>query len=227
MSIRALVDNKFIRRYLIIGLGGLAFMAWGAYDAFVTGPFRMEMSRAFEEIKEEPDYEDKWLALYEKNEDRGWTRSKPTEKPGTIQGFLYFNYFVAAAGALLGIFFLLKFLKTRGTWMESTEDGITTSWGKSLKFDQITKINKKKWSKKGIAKVHFTDESGAEQQMVFDDFKYDRSNMSELMSMCEKGLKRDQIIDGKTEAEIAVDKAEEEKKKAAEKAAEEAEEAEA
>ena len=57
MSIRALVDNKFIRRFLIIGLGGFAFMAWGAYDAFVAGPFRMEMSQAFEKIKEDKDYD--------------------------------------------------------------------------------------------------------------------------------------------------------------------------
>lgn len=224
MSIRALVDNKFIRRFLIIGLGGFAFMAWGAYDAFVAGPFRMEMSQAFEKIKEDKDYEEQWLALYEKNKDRGWTRSKPTEDPETIKGFLWFNYFVTAAGALLGVFFLLKFFKTRGTWMESTDDGVTTSWGKSLKFDQITKIDKKKWAKKGIANVHFTDESGAVRQMVFDDFKYDRASMAKLMSMCEKGLEREQIVNGKTEVEIAAEKAEEEKKKAAEKAAEEAEE---
>ena len=227
MSIRATVDNKFIRRYLIIGLGGLAFMAWGAYDAFVKGPFQMEMSRAFQEIKDKPDYEEQWLALYEKNQDRGWTRSKPTEDPKTIQGFLWFNYFVTGAGALLGAFFLLKYLRTKGTWMESTGDGINTSWGESLKFDQVTKINKKKWAKKGIANVHFTDESGAERSMVFDDFKYDRAQMSELMAMCEKGLDREQILHGKSEAEIAVEKAEEEKRKAEERAAEEAEDAEA
>ena len=48
--------------------------------------------------------------------------------------------------------------------------------------------------------------------------------MAKLMSMCEKGLEREQIVNGKTEVEIAAEKAEEEKKKAAEKAAEEAEE---
>ena len=218
MSVRADVDNKFIRRYLIIAIGGLAFMLWGAYDSFVTGPRNMEKAQAFAEIKDQPDYEEQWLALAEKN---GWPRAKPTKDPETINGFLYFNYFVTVAGALLFLFFLLKFLKTRGTWMESTDKGISTSWGKSLNFDQITKIDKRKWEKKGIAKVHFTDEVNSEGVMVFDDFKYDRSSMSELMSMCEKGLKRDQIVNGKSEAEIKVAKAEEEKKKAAEAAEDE------
>jgi len=194
MSVRANVDNKFIRRYMIIAIGGLAFMLWGAYDAFVAFPKKLEMAHAFAEIKDQPDYENKWLALYEKNKDKGWTRAKPT---------------------------LMKYFKTKGTWMESTDKGISTSWGKSVDFDQITKIDKRKWEKKGIAKVHFKDEVNTEGVMVFDDFKYDRSTMSELMSMCEKGLKRDQIVNGKSEAEIAIAKAEEEKKKAEEEAEDE------
>ena len=206
---------------MIIAIGGLAFMLWGAYDAFVAFPKKLEMAHAFAEIKDQPDYEDKWLASYEKNKDKGWTRAKPTEDPETLNGFLYFNYFVTAAGALLFLFFLLKYFKTKGTWMESTDKGISTSWGKSLDFDQITKIDKRRWEKKGIAKVHFTDEVNTEGVMVFDDFKYDRSSMSDLMSMCEKGLKPDQIVNGKTEAEIKVAKAEEEKKKAEEEAEDE------
>ena len=39
--------------------------------------------------------------------------------------------------------------------------------------------------------------------MVFDDFKYERAPMAELMSMCEEHLSSEQIVGGPSQAEMA------------------------
>ena len=118
------------------------------------------------------------INLYEDNKDRGWDREKPDNTAHTVEGYMRFNYGIILAGLALMSFFLLKYFRTKGSWMEASENGIQTSWGTSLEFDKISKINKKRWEAKGIAKVAYTDEDGKQRTMVFDDFKYERAPMA-------------------------------------------------
>ena len=89
--------------------------------------------------------------------------------------------------------------------MEADEKSVTTSWGESLQIENITKIDKRKWEKKGIASVHFKNEFGLDKFMVFDDFKYDRDSMGEIMKLAEKNLKPDQIVGGATATKAATE----------------------
>ncbi len=214
MTIRALADSKFIRRYLLIACGGLAFMLWGLYDCLIAKPKALKMAEAYAALADldSTELSKQWGKITEEN---GWPRAKP-EAPEIVRQSIWFNWFVAIAGLILCLFFLLKYLRTKTAWMEATDTGIHTSWGQSLEFGQIRKINKAKWEKKGIARVLYENTEGHQKTMVFDDFKFDRATISQLMSLAENGLNRDQIIGGKTETEIALDRADQEKKKSAE-----------
>ncbi len=208
MTTRATADNKYIRKYIYLSLAGLGFFLWGVYDAIYKFPKQLQMAEAFDPIREDPDAVVEWGRMYERNKELGWDREPPHNSAETVRGYIRFNNFIIIGGIGLMSYFLLKYVRTKGSWMEANETGINTSWGQSLDFDKITKINKRRWKAKGIAKVAYKDARGRSRTMVFDDFKYDQEPMSELMTMCEQGLTRDQIVGGKSQAEIAAGKIE-------------------
>lgn len=205
MSIRANVDNKFIRRFLYIAVGCFLFMLWGLYDGLVTSPKELERSLKYLELIEKRDNneitEDQRSKMWgEAAAANNWAVSQP-KTPKDAQNYVYFQWFVFGVGLLLGIFFLFKYLRLLNSWMEADDAGVTTSWGKSLQFQQIKSINKRKWANKGIAKVYYEDAAGAERVMVFDDFKYQRESMGEIMQLAEAGLSDEQIIGGQRQSE--------------------------
>ena len=164
------------------------------------------MAIAFDQIRDQEDAIHQWAILYEQNKDRGWHREKPHDSADTVRGNINFSKGVAVAGIALLSYFLLKYVRTKSSWMESSETGVNTSWGESLDFDKITKINKRRWEAKGIAKVAYEDTTGRRRTMIFDDFKYDREPMGELITMCEQHVSEDQIVGGNSQAQIIADK---------------------
>ena len=71
--------------------------------------------------------------------------------------------------------------------MELTENGIRTSWGQQLEFDQITALNKRLWKDKGIAKIEY-ESNGRKKKMVLDDCKYDRAPTETMLRMVESRI---------------------------------------
>ena len=203
MTIRAVADKKYLRRYLLLSLAGLGICLWAVYDSFYKFPKELEMAIAFDQHRQDPHRGTRWRELYQQNKDRGWTEEMPKNSSDVVRGYIQFNKGVMIFGIGLMSWFLFKYFHTRGSWMESTETGIITSRGYSFEFEKISKINKRKWEDKGIAKVYFEDADGRRSQMTFDDYKYERGPMADLMTRCEKGLSRDQIVGGKSQAEIA------------------------
>lgn len=199
MTVRADVDNKFIRRFLFISIGCFAFMLWGLYDGLVTNPLELERSVAYKKLSEqvksgeitEGEKDDSWKAMVKEN---GWALAKP-KSPEVAQNYVYFQWFVFGLGLLLGLFFLMKYLKLQNSWMEVDDKKVTTSWGESLELNSITAIDKHKWEKKGIAKVSFKDEVGRSKTMIFDDFKYNRESMAEIMKRAEANLKPEKVAE--------------------------------
>ena len=198
MTVRADVDNKFIRRFLFISIGCFLFMLWGLYDGLYTNRIELERSLAYKKLSKQVDSgeiteaekDESWKSMVKEN---GWALAKP-KSPEVAQNYIYFQWFVFGLGLVLGVFFLVKYLRLLNSWMEADEKTVKTSWGDSLQIDSITGIDKRKWENKGIAKVRFTDDSGQPKTMIFDDFKYHRESMGEIMKLAEKNLKPDQII---------------------------------
>ena len=73
-----------------------------------------------------------------------------------------------------------------------------TSWGQEVDFSTVTKLNKRRWKDKGIARVDY-EENGRKRQFVFDDFKFDRAAIGELLQQLESQLPADRIIQATAE----------------------------
>ena len=183
---------------------GIFMALWFAFDGLVTYPTRLEYLVALEELKEkvkEPvELQKRWVELAES---RNWPTERPdsddknsTQLRGDIQG----QYFFGALSLLLGLPALYFYLKSRAQWVEESEDGLLTSWGQKMRFADVTQLNKKKWDNKGIARALYND-SGKQRTFVFDDFKFERKPLGQILRKLEDVLSPEQIVGGISEAE--------------------------
>ena len=119
MTVRADVDKKFIRRFLFIAIGCFVFMLWGLYDGLITNPLELERAKAYKKLSQqvksaeitEGEKDEAWKSMVKEN---GWALAKP-KSPEVAQNYVYFQWFVFAIGLVLGVFFLLKYLKLLNT----------------------------------------------------------------------------------------------------------------
>ncbi len=192
MSIRATADNKFNRRNLLISVVLLAVGAWSAYDGFIAFPKKLKIAEEYATLYD-LDKSERTIKWQEITAEKGWKREVP-KAPQDVQGDILFNYLLFGLCTILGLFFGFKFVRTRGSWLELENNQIRTSWGTSFDLNQIQRIDKIKWSKKGIAKVVYKDTQGLEKTFVIDDFKYERVSAGKILEAAEAGLKPEQIL---------------------------------
>ncbi|MEQ8837607.1 MAG: hypothetical protein RID07_12445, partial [Lacipirellulaceae bacterium] len=89
-------------------------------------------------------------------------------------------------------------VRSLGTWIEGNGSSITSSWGQTVPFDQVTQLDKKKWKNKGIAKVQYTD-NGKKKTFVIDDFKFLREPTGDILRQLEGSIDHGKIVIGKPE----------------------------
>lgn len=211
MTVRANSNSKFLLRFLLIATGLIGFGLWGLYDATFTGPKKMKQAKEYWVESEEASK--KWVPRHTGEEwsqiakENHWEIGEPKTPSGAF-GYSLFNYALVVTCIPLGLFSLFKYLQSNKTWIE--QDGSTFQTSKGVKFDidQIKSIDKRKWAKKGIAKISYTD-AGAEKTYVLDDFKYLREPTDEILYNIEQSLEDEQIVNGVRErspAEVAEDK---------------------
>ena len=210
MTVRADYDPKYFRRFLLISLGCLAFAGWCFYDALVKYPAELERAEVYWKPSNEKG--EKYKAM-ERTEWRQVVRQNqwPTEaphKPNKMKHKIQSQYLFAAICGLIGIPCLFKWFLARGSWVNSDGRQLTTSWGPSFQFEQVRSIDKTRWEKKGITRIHY-QQDGVDKQFVFDDFKFDRETMSQILTEIETHLSDDQITGGDRETVIKARKAEE------------------
>ncbi len=219
MNKRADTEKFFWLKFLVIGLGTLGYGAYAGYDALITGPHKLEVSAAWEPILKnvslsEEQRDQEWVEIATKHD---WSKKRPKEEYTVkhARDFIWFNYGLWAFCWLIALPCLFWCLRTKGTWIESTENGLRNSAGQELTLDQITKIDKAKWDKKGITMVYYKDAQGVENKFLIDDLKYERVATDEIMAWVEENIDTKLIVNGRLETEIAKEKA----KLAAERAA--------
>ncbi|TWT93782.1 hypothetical protein [Stieleria varia] len=198
--IRAEVDHGYFRKFLFVFLGCMAFAGWCLYDALIKYPRALEIAEAYEKIDESVRRE-QWPIL---TKEKGWPKATPQKSAEKISQGIGQQYFMLIICLAMGIPAVLKWMSGQGTWVEGDEATIRNSHGKTVPIDSITKIDKRKWSEKGIAKIHFQDGS-SKKTFVMDDFKYERAAMSQIMAMAEANLSDDQIIGGQRESATEAD----------------------
>lgn len=194
MNVRADANQRFLLRFLIIGLFCFAGMLWFLYDGFIGYPKELVRAKAYKELEvETPEIQsEKWYAMAAA---KGWNNEIP-ESPSHVEQDIVVQFVMAGLFGLAGAGFLFWYLRSKSTWIEMDEKGIHSSWGARIEFDEIQSMNKRRWDKKGIAKL-----IGNENVFVLDDFKYDRPSVDTIIREVESRLNRDQIQHGQTEAE--------------------------
>ena len=94
---------------------------------------------------------------------------------------------MAAVCTPLGLWLLYGVVAARGRWIEADEKQLRSSWGQELNYDQITRLEKKQWKKKGIAKVYYQAED-SDKKFVIDDFKFHRQPTDEILRLLESRI---------------------------------------
>ena len=197
MSVRANFQKSYGWRYLMLA-GGFTFAAlFFAYDGFIGYPRKKVISERYQEIAdlEVSERQKAWRQITEEN---NWSRSVPDKSPEEIADDIRGQYFYGIISLLIAIPPGILYLRTRGSWVEPTATGLTTSWGQSLDFSKVIKLDKKKWSNKGIAVATYEDGS-VTRRFVFDDFKYERQPLGQMLLDLEQVLKPEQIVGGPPE----------------------------
>ncbi|MEO1615165.1 MAG: hypothetical protein AAFV88_04905 [Planctomycetota bacterium] len=187
--IRANVHQPFFRKFLWVFLGCTAFACWCLYDGLVAYPKKLTIAEAYEELPEEGRRE----AWKELAAEKGWPTITPAKTAEDVSHDIGSQFMMVVLCSLVGIPALLMFMSGQGTWVEGDESVIRNSKGKEVPIESITKIDKRKWESKGIAKIHF-EVDGKANKFVLDDFKYDREPMGQLLRFAEADLTEEQLV---------------------------------
>ncbi len=192
MPVTAKISASYLWRLGLIALFCLGFAAWFLYDGTITYPRQRERALKYKELRD-ADRLAEWRGVAT---ERGW----PSDPPGDpkSQADIYSQLVLAAVVAVPGLLFAVFLIRARGRWIEMTETGLRTSWGRQLEFGQITRLDKRKWKSKGIARIRYQD-SGRHRQVVLDDCKYDPDPTTEILRGVESRLDPSQIVGGRAE----------------------------
>lgn len=198
LPIHADWDPKYFRKFILLGLGAMGACLWFLYDGAIGYPKKAEIWHAYEELDEETRGEE-WPKLAREH---GWPELAPDEHDyNKSQEDIFFQYVMAVPAGIASLWFFLLVFMARGTWIEADENGVTSSRGKGFKWSEVTKLDKKKWRSKGIAKVHSQGEGG-KKTFVIDDFKFQREPTGKILRMLENHIPREMIVNGPSEAEV-------------------------
>lgn len=191
MPVTARISSRYLWWLGLIALFCVSFSLWFLYDGMVTYPRQRERGLAREKLKEEGgDWLREWRKLAKT---KGWPVTDPGEPKS--EGEIYSQLVLAALVGLPGLLCAVSFLRVRKRRIEMDETGLRASWGQRLEFDQITRLDKKKWKSKGIAKIHY-EQDGRARRMVLDDWKFDDVATETILREVESRIDVGQIVGG-------------------------------
>jgi len=225
-SLRAEVNPNFKYKFLLIGLIALAVGLYHFIDPIFNYPAMRPASEAYATLKQQLEGNDgelqrQWDVMAES---KGWPKGTPKYSPAELTTNTIYSYFIGVLFTFIaGIPCLITFLRCLGQWVGVEGDSLVNAKGQKVAFADITKIDKTKWEKKGIAKLMYSD-GGSEKSFVIDDLKFDRETTDKIMELVEDKVGIGKIEGGSSEAEYRTAREEAAREKAERRAAEEAEE---
>ena len=72
----------------------------------------------------------------------------------------------------LAVVLLIHFLNERRKTLRADGESFTTPSGKRVLFESVTKVDKRRWAKQGLAYIHYS-EGGAAKKARLDDLRFD------------------------------------------------------
>ncbi len=95
----------------------------------------------------------------------------------------------------LAAMMVYAWIGTFSRWVAADENGVMSSAGQTAPWASMTKLDKIRWPKKGIAFLHYEDaDKRINQRILLDDFKFDRVATEQIVRAIEAHLKDDQIV---------------------------------
>jgi len=132
----------------------------------------------------------------EKTSNEDWVEDYPGEPKNE---YAIDQQFYMVAGIFpFALFFIFRFFRNRGRWVEATDEGIVASWGQSVRFSQIDEFDKKRWDKKGIAKIRYSADD-KRRTFVLDDCNFEHLPIRAMVRLVESNIRADQIVGGDPE----------------------------
>lgn len=183
MTVKASMVMGYRIRLLIIGLMLLLFAIWCAYDGFLVYPAQRDLYNTYNQVTQNEqlhDYKREWAAYAQEH-------NLPTSKPYERDNMdIYTQYIMGALLLPPGLFFVSLFFITGGRWYGVDDQGLHTSAGKHVTWDQISDLDKTRWHNKGIVVVHFKVDGGKFDRITLDDWKYQRTETAEILQIIEQ-----------------------------------------
>jgi len=186
MDMKAVISTGYRYRLGAIAVVCLGFGVWSVYDGVVVYPRHNRVVEQFQQFKSEKRL-DQWPQHARAH---GWS----VDDPGSPKSQWSINtqYVQAAITLTLGVLFGAGFVRSFGRWIAVDDDGLTTSWGAKVRYDQIKSLDQKRWKTKGIAVVNYQDNS-QKQKIVLDDWKYNREATVAIFKQVAVKLDADRI----------------------------------
>ena len=159
-ALRAEVNPNFKYKFLLIGLIALAVGLYHFIDPIFNYPKMRPASEAYVKLEaqlrgDDGELQRQWEVMTQEN---GWETGIPKYKPNELTTYTYYSYFIGVVFAFVaGIPCLITFLRCLGQWVGVEGDGLSNAKGQKLSFADVSKIDKTKWEKKGIAKLTYSD----------------------------------------------------------------------
>jgi hypothetical protein len=185
---------------LIIGIAAFGYSLFFYYDGAIKWPQQRERILTHEKLAEELKDEDRvifqqrWHAI---TKEKGWPISVPPGEAKT-DAEIKMQFVFGAGLSLIGLWLLWGVWRARGQWIEQTKNGLTSSWGQTLDYDNVLAIDKRKWRNKGIAKIRYQD-GNRKRRFVLDNFKFDRDTTDRILYDLESRVGHDKITNGPPE----------------------------
>ena len=193
MAVKASISSGYRWRLFAISLVCLLFAGWSSYDGFVKYPEINRVANIYENYKEQhPNWDDTWQA-YAAAED---LPEKPKQEKSDFS--LYAQYVQMAIALPIGLLFGFGYLSNAGRWVAADEEAVTSSRGQKMLYGSIRRLNKERWTSKGIAVVYY-DSGEGEDKIVLDDWKYSRPETDQILLDIEARITDDKIIGGDRE----------------------------
>jgi hypothetical protein len=202
MAIRAENDAGYSRKFLIMGIVAVGFALWCLKDGALTYPELR--ARGFAEYRAaHPLIKQADPAEFEAQatgEERGKWQQFAEEYGFKTGPEIATQFLIAVIAGSIGLFLISIPVRSRGQWIEMDDAGqIQTSWGQSFHPDQIEQIDKRKWRKKGIARIKYRD-GERERLFVVDDFKFLRAPTDAILFELEQRAGIEKISGGPPES---------------------------
>lgn len=195
MAAQAKIDKWYVRKVGILAAMFLGISLWFLYDGFVAYPKQKLVFDEFEKFKQSnvppAKMEERWNQYAKEKNFPLFNDGKPGKNHSDLD--IYTQRVLGFILLPLGLLFAWGTVRLVGRWISSNEEGLTTSWGQSALFSQITLFNKDRWKSKGIAVVYYQAD-GKKRRLVLDDWKYDRKATQIIVDEVQSRLQPDQIV---------------------------------